>query len=249
MHLQSNRSGHGNGKSSRLVAFREANGRDANGSLKASGGRFAPLPKAPGGRFAYMDERLSRNPEIAAEGERKYQALMADLAGEGSPPTGSATSPAQAAPAAQASQGPNWAAVHLGASTAKANERDRWAKVLASPHAKGREGVCKTLLSAPQNWSAEHILRELPTLETDAELAARLARPTSQSTWARAWGQEPRATDAASPKPDASVRPADSVWSRAYAKQQEPAPAEPATKTEAKGGVWARAWAKQEAVR
>ena len=52
-------------------------------------------------------------------------------------------------------------------SAAVDGERARAVKVMASPAAKGREGVCKELLAGP--WRAEIIIAQLPNLPTDLE--------------------------------------------------------------------------------
>ncbi|GGC26871.1 hypothetical protein GCM10011371_13070 [Novosphingobium marinum] len=90
-------------------------------------------------------------------------------------------------------------------------ERERFAKVFASPHSRGRERGCVSLLTSAKGWTAAAIIAELPHLPTDAEIARNdpAAKARAAAVWDRAY-----ATDATNAKA-ADKAPAD-VWSRAY---------------------------------
>ena len=70
----------------------------------------------------------------------------------------------------------NWHTIALAKSDAVDKERERMAKVFASPASRGRERGCAALLTAEQGWSAAAITAQLPSLPTDAELAGKQGR-------------------------------------------------------------------------
>lgn len=72
------------------------------------------------------------------------------------------------------------------ASTARREERQRWERVFASEHSRGRERGCATLLSCDANYSADAILKQLAHLPTDGEQAAKSSAAKSDAIWDRA---------------------------------------------------------------
>lgn len=127
-----------------------------------------------GRRFDNFAQRLTAglpgakgNPAAAAPASRK-------------PQTTSATTPKPA----QAVVSPE-----VARAAAMQSERERWATVMASEHAKGREKGCRRLLSAPQHWPAAQIIRHLPHLPTDQAISAEENRQRSDTVWDRARAQ------------------------------------------------------------
>lgn len=96
------------------------------------------------------------------------------------------------------------------ASATKA-ERERFAKVFASPHSRGRERGCISLLTSAKGWTAAAIIAELPHLPTDAEIARNdpAAKARAAAVWDRAYSAQASETKAV------DNAPAD-VWARAY---------------------------------
>jgi hypothetical protein len=169
-----------------------------------------------GRRFDNFAQRLTAglpgakgNPAAAAPASRK-------------PQTTSATTPkpAKAAVSPEAAR-----------AAAMQSERERWAAVMASEHANGREKGCRRLLSAPQHWPAAQIIRNLQQMPTDQQIIAEESRKQSDAVWDRARSN----ADALSGLHDADGRKSSMTGNHNAA-------VETSTQCEA-DAVWDRAWA------
>jgi hypothetical protein len=137
--------------SMRLQRFRADNG------AELSAGQRAALAGGPRRHFADGLDAVSA-----------HKAAPARTAHKPATPT----KPATPAPQAAATPALTQIDVTIATNAARSRERERVTAVLASPAAKGREGVCATLLAASRGWSAQQIIAQLPHLSTDAQRAA-----------------------------------------------------------------------------
>lgn len=115
----------------------------------------------------------NRSAQYRAAKEREAKAAASTTAAK---PTASQTSPAWAGQAAR----------KIEVDKARAAERERVRAVFASPASKGRERLCADLLSAPDGWSAAHIVAKLPTL---ALKATARANAKTDAVWEAAYGK------------------------------------------------------------
>ena len=99
--------------------------------------------------------------------------------------------------------------------TATKRERDRWATVMRSEHARGRERGCVALLTASRGWTAAQILAELPSLPTDQQSASSnpVTKARSDEVWGKVYG---KTSEDALSQPDAA-----DPWAKIYAEAAE----------------------------
>ena len=213
--------------------------------------RFAnlgsPTPMNERGRnllaFFERDKKRSKTETVEVNGLRVRAEDAAEFGGK---------SPAGASAAKPSAAGTSDLTLGFAVRSAVELERERAAKVFASPHARGRERGCAALLSAPQGWSASKIIAELPHLPTDEELANGTAaerKANSDAVWDRAnaaVGRDRGIKDASVEQ--SSKATATDPWSRAYAALERDRPAqasrETATAAPASNDPWGKAYAR-----
>ncbi|WP_126174362.1 hypothetical protein [Altericroceibacterium xinjiangense] len=171
----------------------------------------------------------------AAKGDRQAMETLRTIAGGKAP----------AAPAGSVKATTNTAAMEaaFAAQNATSRERARMAEVFASPHSRGRERGCVTLLTADKGWSAARIVAHLSDLPTDRELhaASPAGRAASDAVWSKVHGSSSTASEA--PKPKAEATGTDAVWNHANAAiGRTKATDEPAKGRKDSASVWDRVY-------
>jgi hypothetical protein len=211
------------------------------GSLRLKAAKAGIKDYSPEDALAVRAEIKERNNRISyaprnAKADTKPK-VTAPLATSSMPPKGSPMiSQIEASCARDAAAG-----------MAKAKEQARWAKVFASPHAKGRENAATTLLQHPKGWSAEAIIGHLA--DEPADQARSAANPAAQArsnaVWDRAHGV---ASEAAEAKVETPVSNADVVWERAYGAAAAEAPKATGSNNQLKADdVWGRIYGSKQA--
>jgi hypothetical protein len=145
----------------------------------------------------------------ARSGDRAAISAMRQIANGKAPTTTSSAAPATVEISRRD--------VERAEAVAVARERRRMAEVYASPHSRGRERGCATLLTADKGWSAAEIVKELPHLPMDAKRATAANRASSDAVWERANASRGNDASRASANGTAARRENSDPWSRAYA--------------------------------
>ncbi len=194
-------------------------------------------------RFHNMSERLHAPiPGFPVASDKYATPMHAEMSENDYPGAGSRSTSAQtsktvasAKPMAAAPVAPKPSAADI-AFAAKTNAKYRHAKVMESPHVKGRERQAEAMLlasctSGSKYAEAKTIIDELARAPLDIQLAAverHLKRKAVDQVWSRAYGN-PKAPKASVAKPERVSKASDydDIWTRAYAKPKL-APGNPA---------------------
>lgn len=104
---------------------------------------------------------------------------------------------------------------------AVSKERERWATVMRSEAAQGKQRACVGILTSPEAWSASQIIASLSAVSTDAQFDAKeKAKRAGENGafWDKARRVATGEPSAVSGRVDGSPKPvANDPWARAYA--------------------------------